>query len=119
MASRKRKRGRRRGLGSPETVHTTNGRAAYRRLIDAAHSTIQLARDGDCQGAFAAYGQMERAYGEAFAHARSGGAVLSPVGDTLHAERALARHCLLRGRPKLARGSEPPPFKSRTPTLRR
>jgi hypothetical protein len=100
------------GLSSWASKHTAAGREAYERSGLAADRVMRLVNNGDCKGAFVAYGALERAYGEAHAHASSGGRappanIPAAAMVVWRAEGLFIERCLV-GHRKLARGSRPP-----------
>jgi hypothetical protein len=104
MASKRK----RKSLGSSPAEHAAAGQAAYARIADAADRVRRLSKQGDCGRAFFAYGDLERAYGEAHAHAMSGGRVTNPVGEVMGAQAAFSRACVAGRHPRFARGSQSP-----------
>lgn len=107
---------RKRQLSSSASKHTAAGQAAFERIAGAADRVVQLTRDGNCKAALTAYGALERLYGEAFAHAQSGGHAQDPIGHALRAEAILLRSCVV-SPPKLARGTTPPMRRRTLPML--
>lgn len=97
-----------RGLSNSAAEHATAGQAAYARIVDAADRVRTLVKQGSCGAAFQAYGDLERAYGEAHAHATSGARVANPIGEVVSAQTAFSRACVAGRHPRFARGSRSP-----------
>jgi hypothetical protein len=108
---------RKRNLGSSTTEQA--GQAVYARIIDSADRVRTLAKQGSCGAAFLAYGDLERAYGEAHARVASGARMKNPVGEVIGAQAAFSRACVAGRHPRFARGSQSPELRGKRRSRKR